>query len=69
MTPDEFITEYGADTFRLFEMFSGPLDQSRPWDTKAIVGPYRLLQRVWRTVVDEKTGEVHVSRRTTCPRS
>jgi leucyl-tRNA synthetase len=59
--PEEFITDYGADTFRLFEMFSGPLDQSRPWDAKAIVGPYRLLQRVWRVVVDEQTGETHVS--------
>jgi leucyl-tRNA synthetase len=61
VTPDEFIAEFGADTFRLFEMFSGPLEQSRPWDAKAIVGPYRLLQRVWRVVVDEETGDVHVS--------
>jgi leucyl-tRNA synthetase len=61
VTPDEFIGDYGADTFRLFEMFSGPLDQSRPWDAKAIVGPYRLLQRIWRVVVDENTGTVHVS--------
>ncbi|MCW2596028.1 MAG: leuS [Jatrophihabitans sp.] len=59
--PEEFIAGYGADTFRLFEMFSGPLDQSRPWDAKAIVGPYRLLQRVWRVVVDERTGATHVS--------
>jgi leucyl-tRNA synthetase len=59
--PDEFIRDYGADTFRLFEMFSGPLEQSRPWDAKAIVGPYRLLQRVWRVVVDETSGEPHVS--------
>ncbi|MCW2494530.1 leucine--tRNA ligase [Jatrophihabitans sp.] len=61
VTPDEFIAEFGADTFRLFEMFSGPLEQSRPWDAKAIVGPYRLLQRVWRVVVDEETGATHVS--------
>jgi leucyl-tRNA synthetase len=60
VTPDEFIAEFGADTFRLFEMFSGPLEQSRPWDAKAIVGPYRLLQRVWRVVVDEQAGAVHV---------
>ena len=52
---------YGADTLRLFEMFGGPLEQSRPWDTKAVVGPYRLLQRIWRVVVDEHTGAVHVS--------
>jgi leucyl-tRNA synthetase len=61
VTPDDFIAAYGADTFRLFEMFSGPLEQSRPWDAKAIVGPYRLLQRVWRAVIDEQTGEAHVS--------
>ncbi len=61
VTPDEFIAEYGADTFRLFEMFSGPLEQSRPWEAKAIVGPYRLLQRIWRVVLDEETGAVHVS--------
>ena len=61
VTPDEFIGEFGADTFRLFEMFSGPLEQSRPWDAKAIVGPYRLLQRVWRVVVDEQSGVTHVS--------
>ncbi|MDT4892970.1 MAG: leucyl-tRNA synthetase [Pseudonocardiales bacterium] len=61
VTPDGFIAEFGADTFRLFEMFSGPLEQSRPWDAKAIVGPYRLLQRIWRVVLDEHSGETHVS--------
>jgi leucyl-tRNA synthetase len=61
VTPDDFIAEFGADTFRLFEMFGGPLEQSRPWDAKSIVGPYRLLQRIWRVVVDEPTGETHVS--------
>jgi leucyl-tRNA synthetase len=61
VNPDEFIHDYGADTFRLFEMFGGPLDQSRPWEAKAIVGPYRLLQRIWRVVVDEVSGEPHVS--------
>ncbi|HJQ43975.1 MAG TPA: leucine--tRNA ligase [Jatrophihabitantaceae bacterium] len=60
VTPDDFIVEFGADTFRLFEMFGGPLEQSRPWDAKSIVGPYRLLQRIWRVVVDEQSGEVHV---------
>ena len=55
--------DYGADTFRLFEMFSGPLEQSRPWDAKAIVGPYRLLQRIWRVVVDEDTGDAARLRR------
>ncbi len=61
VNPEDFIRDYGADTFRMFEMFSGPLEQSRPWDAKAIVGPFRLIQRVWRIVVDESTGETHVS--------
>ncbi len=58
---DVFIAGFGSDTFRMFEMASGPLDQSRPWDARTIVGPYRLLQRIWRVVVDESTGAVHVS--------
>ena len=60
-TPDEMYRAYGADTLRLFEMFTGPLEQSRPWDTKAVVGSYRLLQRIWRVVLDENSGAVHVS--------
>ncbi|HSV65596.1 MAG TPA: leucine--tRNA ligase [Mycobacteriales bacterium] len=61
VTPDEMFTEYGADTLRLYEMFTGPLEQSRPWETKAVVGSYRLLQRIWRNVVDEETGAARVS--------
>ncbi|WP_327291162.1 leucine--tRNA ligase [Streptomyces sp. NBC_01198] len=61
VTPDEICAEYGADTLRLYEMAMGPLDVSRPWDTRAVVGQYRLLQRLWRNVVDEATGEVTVS--------
>ncbi|MCM2428452.1 leucine--tRNA ligase [Streptomyces sp. RKAG337] len=61
VTPDEICAEYGADTLRLYEMAMGPLDVSRPWDTRAVVGQYRLLQRLWRNVVDEETGEVTVS--------
>ncbi|MFJ9208479.1 leucine--tRNA ligase [Streptomyces sp. NPDC102264] len=60
ITPDEICAEYGADTLRLYEMAMGPLDVSRPWDTRAVVGQYRLLQRLWRNVVDEATGEVTV---------
>ncbi|WP_351227505.1 leucine--tRNA ligase [Streptomyces sp. NPDC002133] len=60
VTPDEIAVEYGADTLRLYEMAMGPLDVSRPWDTRAVVGQYRLLQRLWRNVVDESTGEVTV---------
>ncbi|WP_328496406.1 leucine--tRNA ligase [Streptomyces sp. NBC_00414] len=60
VTPDEICAEYGADTLRLYEMAMGPLDVSRPWDTRAVVGQYRLLQRLWRNVIDETTGDVTV---------
>ena len=56
VAPDDMCERYGADTLRLYEMFSGPLDQSRPWDTTAVVGMYRLLQRIWRVVVNEDDG-------------
>jgi leucyl-tRNA synthetase len=57
VTPDDMYAEYGADTFRLYEMSMGPLDLSRPWETRAVVGSLRFLQRLWRNVVDEDTGE------------
>ncbi|HLS63905.1 MAG TPA: leucine--tRNA ligase [Ruania sp.] len=60
VTPDEMYAAYGADTFRVYEMSMGPLDVSRPWDTRAVVGAQRFLQRLWRNVVDEDTGEVTV---------
>jgi leucyl-tRNA synthetase len=55
------IGAYGADTFRVYEMSTGPLDQSRPWETKAVVGSQRLLQRIWRVVVDEVSGAVRAA--------
>ena len=61
VTPDDMCAAYGADTFRVYEMSMGPLDVSRPWETRAVVGSYRFLQRVWRTVVDEETGAVRVT--------
>ncbi|TDO37710.1 leucine--tRNA ligase [Actinoplanes brasiliensis] len=61
VTPDEMCEQYGADTFRVYEMAMGPLDVSRPWDTRAVVGSQRFLQRVWRLVVDEETGAARVS--------
>lgn len=60
VTPDEMYEAYGADTFRVYEMSMGPLDLSRPWETRAVVGSQRFLQRLWRNVVDEETGEVTV---------
>lgn len=61
VTPDDMCEEYGADTFRMYEMSMGPLEVSRPWDTRAVVGSYRFLQRLWRNVVDEETGAVTVT--------
>ena len=61
VTPDEMVDQYGADTFRVYEMAMGPLDVSRPWDTRAVVGSQRFLQRVWRLVIDEETGAVRVT--------
>jgi len=58
VTPDDICQSYGADTLRLYEMAMGPLDASRPWETRDVVGMYRFLQRLWRNVVDEETGEV-----------
>jgi leucyl-tRNA synthetase len=60
VTPDEMCAAYGADTFRVYEMSMGPLDVSRPWETRAVVGSYRFLQRIWRLVVDETTGSSRV---------
>ncbi|NMO03434.1 leucine--tRNA ligase [Gordonia sp. TBRC 11910] len=56
VAPDDIARDYGADTLRVYEMFMGPLDQSRPWATKDVVGAQRFLQRVWRLVVDEESG-------------
>jgi leucyl-tRNA synthetase len=60
VTPDEMYDSYGADTFRVYEMSMGPLDVSRPWETRAVVGSLRFLQRLWRNVVDEESGECRV---------
>ncbi|WP_370647177.1 leucine--tRNA ligase [Mycobacterium sp. IDR2000157661] len=56
VSPDEICDNYGADTLRVYEMSMGPLEASRPWATKDVVGAHRFLQRVWRLVVNEDTG-------------
>jgi leucyl-tRNA synthetase len=61
VAPDDIYADYGADTLRLYEMFMGPLDASRPWNTADIVGVHRFLQRFWRNVIDEETGAIRVS--------
>ncbi|ALC07064.1 Leucine-tRNA ligase [Corynebacterium deserti GIMN1.010] len=58
VAPDDICNNFGADTLRVYEMAMGPLDTSRPWATKDVVGAQRFLQRLWRLVVDENTGDV-----------
>ncbi|KAA1249002.1 leucine--tRNA ligase [Mycobacterium simiae] len=61
ISPDEICDAYGADTLRVYEMSMGPLEASRPWATKDVIGAHRFLQRLWRLVVDENTGETRVA--------
>ena len=60
VSPEEICDDYGADTLRVYEMAMGPLDTSRPWATKDVVGAQRFLQRLWRLVIDENTGNLVV---------
>jgi leucyl-tRNA synthetase len=55
INPDTIVTEYGADAFRLYEMFMGPLEMVKPWSTKGVEGVYRFLGRVWRLFVEEES--------------
>ncbi|WP_152268321.1 leucine--tRNA ligase [Agriterribacter humi] len=58
VNPDELVLKYGADTFRMYEMFLGPVEQSKPWDTKGIEGVHRFLKKLWRLFYDEQKGKV-----------
>ena len=58
--PDEVCEAYGCDAFRLYEMYMGPLEASKPWAPRDIIGVFRFLQRTWRLAVDEPTGELKV---------
>jgi leucyl-tRNA synthetase len=55
VNPDDILREFGADPFRLYEMFMGPLEMVKPWNTKGVEGVYRFLGRVWRLFIDEKS--------------
>ena len=55
INPDDILVEYGADAFRLYEMFMGPLEMVKPWNTSGVEGVYRFLGRVWRLFVDEQS--------------
>ena len=58
VNPDDLVARYGADTFRMYEMFLGPVEQSKPWDTKGIEGVHRFLRKLWRLFFDEAKGKV-----------
>lgn len=56
VNPDDLVARYGADTFRMYEMFLGPVEISKPWDTKGIEGVHRFLKKLWRLYFDELKG-------------
>lgn len=56
VNPDDIVEKYGADTFRMYEMFLGPVEQSKPWETKGIEGVHRFLKKLWRLYADEQKG-------------
>lgn len=58
VNPDELCERFGADTFRMYEMFLGPVEQSKPWDTKGIEGVHRFLRKLWRLFNDELKGKI-----------
>lgn len=58
VNPDVLVNKYGADTFRMYEMFLGPVEQSKPWDTKGIEGVHRFLRKLWRLFYDEVKGKI-----------
>jgi leucyl-tRNA synthetase len=60
VNPDDIVEKYGADTFRMYEMFLGPVDISKPWDTKGIEGVHRFLKKLWRLFYDDLKGKVWV---------
>lgn len=60
VNPDDLVQKYGADTFRMYEMFLGPVEQSKPWDTKGIEGVHRFIKKFWRLFFDELKGRIWV---------
>jgi len=65
VNPDDIIAKYGADTFRMYEMFLGPVEMSKPWDTKGIEGVHRFLKKFWRLFFDEIKGKVWTEEKAT----
>ncbi|HMR91003.1 MAG TPA: leucine--tRNA ligase [Chitinophagaceae bacterium] len=65
VNPDDLVFKYGADTFRMYEMFLGPVEMSKPWDTKGIEGVHRFLKKLWRLFYDEVKGKVWTEEKAT----
>jgi leucyl-tRNA synthetase len=65
VNPDDVVNKYGADTFRMYEMFLGPVEQSKPWETKGIEGVHRFLKKLWRLFYDEVKGKVWTEEKAT----
>ncbi|WP_028786548.1 leucine--tRNA ligase [Terrimonas ferruginea] len=65
VNPDDLVHRYGADTFRMYEMFLGPVEMSKPWDTKGIEGVHRFLKKLWRLFFDEIKGAIWTNEKAT----
>lgn len=65
VNPNELVDKFGADTFRMYEMFLGPVEQSKPWDTKGIEGVHRFLRKLWRLFFDDVKGKVWTDEKAT----
>jgi leucyl-tRNA synthetase len=65
VNPNDLCDKYGADTFRMYEMFLGPVEASKPWDTKGIEGVHRFLRKLWRLFFDELKGKVWTNEKAT----
>jgi leucyl-tRNA synthetase len=61
INPDDVVEQYGADSLRLYEMFMGPLDETKPWSMRGVEGVYRFLNRVWRLFIDERAEDVRLN--------
>src|SRR4029453_12598854 len=61
VNPDDVVRDYGADSLRLFEMFMGPLEATKPWSTEGVVGRYRKLSSIWRMFIDERSEDVRLN--------
>ncbi|MCY4234069.1 MAG: leucine--tRNA ligase [Bacteroidetes bacterium] len=62
INPDEIISQFGADAFRLYEMFMGPLEQVKPWNTRGVHGTFRFLTRVWRLITERPVHDIKPER-------